>query len=48
MIALESIGFFSDDPSSQAFPLALLRWAYPRRGNFIAVVGRWGQARVTR
>ncbi len=48
MIALEMIGYFSDEPGSQEFPLALLRWVYPRRGNFIAVVGRWGQARVVR
>lgn len=48
MIALEMIGYFSDEPGSQTFPLAALGWIYPRRGNFIGVVGRWGQARFTR
>ncbi|MCL2076461.1 MAG: M20/M25/M40 family metallo-hydrolase [Betaproteobacteria bacterium] len=40
MIALEMIGYFSDQPDSQDFPAAaLLRWLYPTQGNFIAVVG---------
>ncbi|MCL2310246.1 MAG: M20/M25/M40 family metallo-hydrolase [Proteobacteria bacterium] len=40
MIALEMIGYFSDQPDSQELPAAfLLRWFYPTEGNFIAVVG---------
>jgi len=45
MICLESIGYFSDKPNSQHFPLPFLRWFYPDRGNFIVVVGKWGQSK---
>lgn len=38
MIALEMIGYFSDKPGSQAFPVPLLKLFYPNKGNFIAVV----------
>jgi len=43
MICLEMIGYFSDQPHSQKFPLFFLKWFYPDKGNFIAVVGKWGQ-----
>ena len=42
MFSLEMIGYFTDEPRSQSFPLFFLRPFYPSRGNFIAVVGRWG------
>ncbi|MEJ2157735.1 MAG: M28 family peptidase [Desulfobacteraceae bacterium] len=38
MIALEMIGYFSDAPGSQAYPIPLLKLFYPTKGNFIAVV----------
>jgi Zn-dependent M28 family amino/carboxypeptidase len=38
MISLETIGFYSDAPGSQKYPL-LLRPFFPSRGNFIAFVG---------
>lgn len=38
MICLEMIGYFSDAPNSQKFPLPFMRWFYPTTGNFIAVV----------
>jgi Zn-dependent M28 family amino/carboxypeptidase len=38
MIALEMIGYFSDQPGSQRYPLAALGWLYPDTGDFIAVV----------
>lgn len=38
MISLEMIGCFTEQ---QAWPSALLAAIYPRRGNFVAVVGRW-------
>lgn len=41
MISLEMIGYFSDAPGSQSYPLPLLKLFYPSRGNFIAVVGRF-------
>jgi hypothetical protein len=34
------IGYFSDAPGSQHFPVGLLGVLYPSTGNFIAVVGR--------
>lgn len=39
MISLEMIGYFSDAPGSQSYPLPLLHLFYPSRGDFIAVVG---------
>jgi Zn-dependent M28 family amino/carboxypeptidase len=39
MISLEMLGFYSDVPGSQKYP-ALLSLFYPRRGNFIAFVGK--------
>jgi Zn-dependent M28 family amino/carboxypeptidase len=48
MIALEMIGFFSDAPGSQRLPHPLLRLVYPSTANFIAVIGRLGEARLTR
>ena len=48
MIAIEMIGYFTDAPNSQAYPSPLLRLAYPSVGNFIAVVGRFGDGGLTR
>ena len=48
MISLEMIGYFTDAPGSQQLPLAALRPFYPSRGNFIAVVGKLGQALLVR
>jgi len=39
MISLEMIGYFSDEPGSQSYPVPLLKLYYPSRGNFITVVG---------
>ncbi len=38
MVALEMIGYFSDKPGSQSFPMPLLKLFYPTKGNFIAIV----------
>lgn len=48
MIALEMIGYFSDEPRSQRFPLPLFRLMYPERGTFIAVVGKLFQRRLVK
>ena len=40
MIALESIGYFSDKPFTQLYPNPFFRLLYPSRANFIAVVSR--------
>jgi Zn-dependent M28 family amino/carboxypeptidase len=37
MLSLEMLGCYSDAPQSQAYP-PLLRWFYPDRGNFLALV----------
>lgn len=50
MISVEMIGYFSDEPGSQNYPVDGLDLLYPDRGNFIAIVGdafeRWAVARV--
>ena len=40
MVSVEMIGYFSDTPGSQRFPLAVLKPFYPDTGNFIGVVGQ--------
>ncbi len=42
MLCLEMVGFYSTAANSQRLPEAIpqfLRWAFPRRGNFLAAVG---------
>lgn len=39
MVALEMLGYYSDEPDSQRFPFFPMRWFYPTVGNFIGVVG---------
>ena len=48
MIALDMVGYFSDEPGSQRFPLAGLGLLYPDAGNFITVVGDLGAGRWIR
>ena len=50
MISLEMVGYFRDEPQSQHYPLSMMRWFYPDRGNFIAVAGaiRLGISRSVR
>ena len=48
MICLEMIGFFSDKPNSQDYPVGLMKLFYPRKANFIAVIGKTGQGKTTR
>ncbi len=38
MISLEMIGYFSDEPNSQSFPISLMSLIYPSKGNYIAIV----------
>ncbi len=42
MVALDLVGFYSDEPGSQRFPSVVFRLLYPGRGNFIAVIGDLG------
>jgi hypothetical protein len=48
MLCLEMIGYFSDAPGSQRFPVAAMKLMYPTVGNFIAVVGKLGQGGVVK
>jgi Zn-dependent M28 family amino/carboxypeptidase len=48
MLSLEMIGFFSDEAGSQSFPLPGMSLLYPDKGNFIALVGRFGDFQATR
>jgi len=41
MLSLEMIGYFSDEPNSQAFPVSVMSSLYPSRGNFIGVIGNF-------
>jgi hypothetical protein len=45
MIAMDLVGYFSDEPGSQLFPIRLLRLYYPGEGDFIGVVGDTGAGR---
>jgi hypothetical protein len=48
MVCLEMIGYFSDQPDSQSFPLFFGRLLYPSTGNFIAVVGDFSNGLTVR
>jgi hypothetical protein len=49
MISVEMIGYFSDAPGSQTYPLPLLNRIYPDTGNFIGVIGQsFDRSRVAR
>ena len=48
MVSLEMIGYFNDEPGSQEYPIRLLQWFYPSKGNFITVVGNMGNRRLIR
>ncbi len=39
-IVLETIGYYTDEPDTQEYPLAVLAQLYGTTGNFLAVVGR--------
>ncbi len=48
MICLEMIGYFSEKPKSQQYPVGILKLLYPKTANFIAVVGKTGQGSTVR
>lgn len=45
MICLESIGYYTQDPGSQFYPLSFLKWFYPDTGNFISLVSNFSSRR---
>lgn len=40
MLSLETIGYYSDKPDSQRFPVAALAMLYPKTGNFLTFIGK--------
>lgn len=47
-IILEMIGYFSEAENSQHFPLSSMKYFYPDKGNFIAVVSNFDNIMPTR
>lgn len=47
MISLETIGYYTDAPKSQKYPVPL-SWLYPDTGNFVAFVGNLRSRRLVR
>ncbi len=39
MISLETLGYYSDEPGSQRYPIPLLARIYPSTGNFVGFIG---------
>ena len=48
VLNLEMIGFFSDEEDSQRYPMGVMGLFYPSRGDFVAVVGKFGQSDAVR
>ncbi len=48
MICLEMVGYFTDLPGSQSYPLPLFKLLFPSRGNFIALVGNIRSRKFTK
>jgi Zn-dependent M28 family amino/carboxypeptidase len=48
MLCLEMVGYFTDKPNTQEFPVSAAGLVYPKTGNFIAVIGDMGGASLVR
>lgn len=48
MVSLEMIGYYTDEPDSQYYPLPGFGLKYPSRGNYIAFVGDIASKKFTR
>ena len=48
MLSLEMLGYFSDKVDSQSYPISVMKYVYTDKANFISVVGKFGQANITR
>ncbi|MBI5805315.1 M28 family peptidase [candidate division TA06 bacterium] len=48
MVCLEMIGYFSDAPGSQTYPLGLLKLFYGGKGDYITVVGKTGSGKFAK
>ena len=47
-ISLDGVGYFSDAPGSQHYPMAPIAWFYPDRGDFIGFITRSRDAPLVR
>jgi hypothetical protein len=47
MISMESIGYYSDKEDSQKYPPGL-KYFYPRKGNFIALLGNRSSSKLVK
>lgn len=47
MISLEMIGYFSDEPNSQQFPVGFMQRLYSDKGNFIAIISNMSNRKET-
>jgi Zn-dependent M28 family amino/carboxypeptidase len=48
MVSLEMLGYYSDAQDSQHYPLGAMKLLYPRRGDFVAVIGDMGMTALVR
>jgi len=48
MLALETLGCYSDEPGSQQYPIPLLSLVYPDRGDFVTFVGNTSSGSLVR
>ncbi len=48
MICLEMIAYFDDRKGTQDYPLGILSWFYGNRGDYIALVNKFGKGKFAR
>lgn len=48
MLSLETMGYYSEKPGSQEYPLGLLDRIYPITGNFIAFIGNLASSKLVK
>jgi Zn-dependent M28 family amino/carboxypeptidase len=48
MVSLEMIGYYSDAPKSQEYPLPLMKLFYPTKADFIGVIGNFSSSNLNR
>ena len=46
MLSLETMGYYSEKPGSQEYPLGVLNLVYPSTGNFIAFIGNLASSQL--
>ncbi len=46
MISLEMIGYFTEEPDSQTYPIGLMKLWYPSEGDFIGVISNYSSSEL--